>query len=254
MSSWKAEDASLLYYELYGGPDSQESLLLLPGLLGTIGDQWRAFIEPLSRRFRLIMVDLRGHGRSENNTLRLLPEQMVEDLIGLLDHLAVERVHVAGYSLGGYLGLMLLLYRPRLVRSLLMHATKFFWTEQAAAGMQRQLNPEHIAERAPAYAERLSAGHGAARWRPLVRQAADLVVYLSLNPLDEAAAGRAQAPVMVSVGDHDELVPVQEAFRLSRAFEAGSLLVLPDTHHAFRSLDPAPLLPIMGKFHGRLSA
>ncbi len=119
--------------------------------------------------------------------------------------------------------------------------------------MRRQLNPEHITEHAPTYANRLSAEHGATRWRPLVRQAADLVVYMSLNPLGEAAAGRAQAPVMVSVGDRDELVPVQEAYRLSRAFEACSLLVLPDVQHAFRSLDLVPLLPVMEKFHRRLS-
>lgn len=250
MSSWKADDGSLLHYELYGRPGGQENLLLLPGLLGTIGDEWRSFIDPLSQRYRLILVDLRGHGRSENNNLLLSPEQMVEDLIGLLEHLAVEYVHVAGYSLGGYLGLMLLLYRPRLVKTLLMHATKFYWTEQGAAEMKRQLNPERIAERAPSYAERLSAGHGAIRWRPLVRQAADLVVYVSLNPLGEAAASRAQAPVLVSVGDHDEIVPVQEAFRLSRAFESGSLLVLPNTQHAFRSLNPALLLPVMEQFHG----
>lgn len=253
MSNWKADDDSLIYYELYGRPDGRESLLLLPGLLGTISDQWRLFIEPISQRYRVIMVDLRGHGRSENKSHHLLPEQMVEDLIGLLDHLTVDSAHVAGYSLGGYLGLMLLLYRPRLVNTLLMHASKFFWTEQAVTEMGRQLNPERIAERAPTYANRLSAAHGATRWRPLVRQAADLVVYLSQNPLTEAAAGRAQAPVMVSVGDRDELVPVQEAYRLSRAFEAGSLLVLPTVQHAFRSLDLVPLLPVMEKFHRRLS-
>jgi pimeloyl-ACP methyl ester carboxylesterase len=254
MSNWEAGDGSLIHYELYGRPDGRDSLLLLPGLLGTISDQWRPFVEPLSQRYRLIMVDLRGHGRSENKSLHLLPEQMVEDLIGLLDHLAVDSTHVAGYDLGGYLGLMLLLYRPRLVNTLLMHASKFFWTDQAATDMGRQLNPERLTERAPTYANQLSADHGATRWRPLVRQAADLIAYLFQNPLSEAAAGRAQAPVLVSVGDRDELVPVQEAYRLSRAFEAGSLLVLPSVQHAFRSLDLDPLHSVMEKFHGRLSA
>ena len=253
MASWKANDDSLIHYELHGQPGGREKLLLLPGLLGTIGSQWRSFVEPLSERYSVVMVDLRGHGRSENNGLHLLPEQMVEDLIGLLDHLAIESVHVAGYDLGGYLGLMLLLYRPRLVNTLLMHGTKFFWPQKAAAEMRLQLNPEHIAQKAPNYANQLSAEHGANRWRPLVRQAADLITYLSENPLGEAAARRAQAPVLVSVGDRDELVPVQEAYRLSHTLENASLLVMPGVRHPFRSLDLVPLLPVMEKFHRRWS-
>jgi pimeloyl-ACP methyl ester carboxylesterase len=248
MASWKANDDSLIYYELHGQPAGREKLLLLPGLLGAIGSQW---LEPLSERYFLVMVDLRGHGRSENNDLRLLPEQMVEDLIGLLDHLAIESVHVAGYSLGGYLGLMLLLYRPRLVNTLLMHGTKFFWSRQTAAEMRLQLNPEHMAQKVPNYANRLSAEHGANRWRPLVRQAADLITYQFENPLSEAAVRRVQTPVLVSVGDRDELVPVQEAYRLSQTLENASLLVMPDVRHPFRSLDLIPLLPVMEKFHRR---
>jgi len=249
MATWKAGDGSLIYYEENGRTSGEQTLLLLPGLLGAIQDQWREFRRPLGQRYRIVLTDLRGHGRSENKALHLAPEQMVEDLIGLLEHLEVDSVHVAGYSLGGYLGLMLLLYRPRLVETLLMHATKFYWTDQAAAAMRQQLNPERIVEQAPAYAGRLSDAHGANRWRPLVRQAADLAGYLAQNPLSEAALRRIQAPVLVSVGDRDELVPVQEAFRLSRALPDGRLLVLPGVRHPYRNLGETPLLQVMEAFH-----
>lgn len=249
MATWKAGDGSLIYYEEYGRVDNGQTLLLLPGLLGAVQSQWRDYRKPLGKRYRVILTDLRGQGRSENKSLHLAPEQIVEDLIGLLEQLAVDSLHVAGYDLGGYLGLMLSLYRPRLVTTLLMHATKFYWTDQAAAEMRSQLNPEHIVEQAPAYASRLSDAHGANRWRPLVRQAADLAAYLAQNPLSEAALRRIQASVLVSVGDRDELVPVQEAFRLSRALPNGSLLVMPGVQHPFRSAGLLPLLPVMETFH-----
>jgi len=251
MATWRAGDDSLIYYETRGRAGDKPALLLLPGLLGAISSQWRNFLQPLGRRYQIILTDLRGHGRSENNDLHLTPERMVEDLIGLLEHLGIDSVHVAGYNLGGYLGLMMLLYRPRLVSTLLMQASKFYWTEQAAAAMRQQLNPESMAQKAPAYASRLSDVHGANRWRPLVRQAADLAGYLAQNPLSEAALRRVQSPVLVSVGDRDELVPVQEAFRLSRALPNGSLLVLPGVQHPFRTLDPALLSPVMEAFHRR---
>jgi pimeloyl-ACP methyl ester carboxylesterase len=249
MATWKAGDGSLIYYEEYGRADNRQTLLLLPGLLGAVQSQWRDYRQPLGKRYRVILTDLRGQGRSENKGLHLAPEQIVEDLIGLLEHLAVDSLHVAGYDLGGYLGLMLSLYRPRLVTTLLMHATKFYWTDQAAAEMRRQLNPELIVEQAPTYASRLSDAHGANRWRPLVRQAADLAAYLAQNPLSEAALRRIQASVLVSVGDRDELVPVQEAFRLSRALPKGSLLVMPGVQHPFRTAGVLPLLPVMETFH-----
>jgi pimeloyl-ACP methyl ester carboxylesterase len=249
MANWRASDDSLIYYEEHGRPDGRSTLLLLPGLLGAISSQWRNFLDPLGQHYHIVLMDLRGHGRSENRNLHLTPEQMVEDIIGLLEHLAIESVHVAGYNLGGYLGLMLSLYRPRLVETLLMHATKFYWTDAVAAAMREQLNPEHMIERAPAYANRLSAEHGANRWRPLVRQAADLAGYLAQNPLSEAAGRRAQTPVLVSVGDRDEMVPVQEAFRLSRALQDGRLLVLPGVRHPFRTIGLIPLLPVMETFH-----
>ena len=171
---------------------------------------------------------------------------MVRDLVGLLDHLEIEQAHVAGYSLGGYLGLMLALHQPQRVETVLMHGTKFYWTREAAAGMREQLEPDRMVEKVPAYADQLAQEHGS-RWRMLVRQAADLVARLSEEGITEGMARRVQVPVLVSVGDRDELVPLPEALRLSRVLPAGRLLVLPATRHP--SVGRVPLLPMMQEFH-----
>lgn len=249
MAYWKTEDDTQIYFEVHGDPVGRQTMLLLPGLLGSITVQWSDFVEPLAKRYHLVLVDLRGHGRSENQAPALMPDQMVQDLLGLLDHLNIESTHVAGYDMGGYLGLMLHLTEPRRVRTLLMHATKFYWTQTAAGEMGRQLDPEVIGDKAPAYASQLALQHGAARWRSLVRQAADLVHYLSENGLTENDASRAQCPVMISVGDRDELVPVREAQRLSRIINEGSLLVLPGARHPIQGMDTIPFQQVMLAFH-----
>lgn len=249
MTYWKSDDGSQIYYELHDRSDSRDTLLLLPGLLGAVSVQWREFVEPLAKSCRLLYVDLRGHGRSENKAAGLLPDRMVKDLLGLLDHLNEDSVHIAGYSLGGYLGLMLHLFEPRRVRSLLMHATKYYWTQEAAAQMAQQLDPDQLGERAPAYASQLAIQHGATRWRALVRQAADLVAYLSENGLTEEVAFRAQCKILVSVGDRDELIPVREAQRLSLGFDQGALMVLPGVRHPVQSLGLMPMLQVMQSFH-----
>lgn len=247
MPVWTAGDNTAINYEVHGAAPG-EPLLLLPGLLGSLG-QWQRFVQPLSADFRVILMDLRGHGRSENKASSLEPAQLVQDIAGLLDHLGVERVHVSGYSLGGYLGLMLHLGQPRRVSTLLLHATKFYWSGQAVATMRQQMDPETIAGRAPGYANQLADEHGGGRWRSLVRQAGDLVARLGEAGLTEGMIRHVQAPVLVSVGDRDELVPLLEAHRLSRALPEGQLLVLPGVRHPLASVPEMPLVPMMKTFH-----
>lgn len=250
MTTWTAPDGSDINYEQYGGhDDNKPNLLLLPGLLGAISSQWRPFLKPLAESYHLTLVDLRGHGRSQNNAPTLNVNQMIDDLTGLLDHLNIERLHIAGYSLGGYLGLMLALNQPRRVATLLMHATKFYWTADAASKMRAQLDPDTMAQKVPTYADQLVQDHGGRQWRTLVRQAAELTSNLVEGGISERQLKNAQCPVLVSVGDRDELVPLPEAFRLSRALPHGELLVLPNTRHPLQTVRHVPLIPMMQQFH-----
>jgi pimeloyl-ACP methyl ester carboxylesterase len=249
MTSWRADDGTEINFSVYGSKTHDNTLLLLPGLLGALNSQWRNFIRPLSADFRIVAMDLRGHGRSKNNANDLNPERMVNDISGLLEYLNFETVHIAGYSLGGYLGLMLALKEPRRVSTLMMHASKFYWTKEAVDKMQDQLNPDSMAEKVPAYADLLVQAHGARHWRILVRQAADLVAYLSDNGLTERMVSHTQCPVLVSVGDEDKMVPVTEALRLSRVLPKGQLIVLPGVNHPYRTIKKTPFLPMLREFH-----
>ena len=249
MSNWTADDGTVINYEIYGADPQKEALLLLPGLMGSISRQGPNFVPALSADFRLVLMDLRGHGRSGNTTATPQPDRMVQDIVGLLDALKITAVHVAGYNLGGYLGLQLVLTQPRRVSTLLMHASKFYWTQEAAAKMRAQLDPDDLAAKVPTYADQLVQDHGGRQWRILVRQAADLIASLVNNGLTEGMIKRIQTPVMVSVGDRDELIPLNEAQRLSRMLPNGRLLVLPGVRHPYQPIPAVPLIPMMQEFH-----
>jgi len=248
MPIWTTDDGTNINFETFGDR-LNPPLLLLPGLMGAISSQWRKFIRPLSADYRILMMDLRGHGRSTNSASELMPNRMAQDIAGLLDYLEIEEVHVAGYSLGGYLGLLLALNQPRRVNTLLMHATKFYWTEESAKNMQQQLNPEMLVEKVPAYVDQLMKDHGARQWRILVRQAVDLTFFLAEKGIPERMLKHMETPVLISLGDRDEMVPLPEAVRLRRMLPKGELIVLPGTRHAFQSIHPVPLLPMMRDFH-----
>lgn len=249
MALWKADDDTSINFELYANDSDKDGLLLLHGLLGSFGSQWRPFVPYLTREYRVVLVDLRGHGHSGNEDLFLAPDRILKDVVGLLDYVGMRSVHVAGYDFGGYLGLMLQLQNPSRVSTLVMHATKFYWTKEAVSKMQAQLDPDVMGTKAPTYATQLAKEHGASHWRMLARQASDLIGFLSEQGLTEGMAAQAQGPVLVSVGDRDEVVPLPEADRLSRVMPKGSLLVLPRVRHPFQTVSMVPFLPAMQAFH-----
>ena len=249
MANWKASDGSLINFELHGDSAGKETLLLLPGLLGSITTQWRPFLAQLENVFRVVLMDYRGHGHSENNATKLDSNQMVEDMLGLMDSVGARTFHVAGYSLGGYLGLILALNAPNRVHTLLMHGSKFYWTKETVESMKEQLDPDILAKKVPAYANQLAQEHGGGRWRALVRQSADLVAGFSQKGLTEGMVARLQTPMLISVGDKDEMVKLPEAHRLSTVLPNAGLLVLPNTKHSFATVQPIPLLPMMQVFH-----
>lgn len=248
MTNWTADDGSVINFELVGQGAGRETLLLLPGLLGSISSQWRNFAKPLAAEFTLLLMDLRGHGRSTNNAQTLHPGHMLQDVVGLLDHLGIPRVHAIGYDFGGYLALLLALNQPRRVASLIMHGTKFYWTAEVADKARAQLNPDSLAAATPAYADQLVQEHGGRQWRELVRQGADLVAVLAQEGVTEKMAAQVQCPALVSLGDRDELVPLAEAHRLSRVLYRGGLLVLPGVRHPYQTIQPIPLLPTITHF------
>jgi aminoacrylate hydrolase len=103
--------AAGLYYELHG-PEDGEPLVLSPGLGGS-AHYWQPNLDAFAGRYRVILYDHRGTGRSD----RTLPanttiETMAQDVVALLDAIGVERTHFIGHALGGMIGVALALRAP----------------------------------------------------------------------------------------------------------------------------------------------
>ena len=64
---------------------------------------WAAQEEALSLQFRVITVDLRGHGESDAPLWRYTLEQSADDVNALLDQLSIQQAIFVGLSMGGYI-------------------------------------------------------------------------------------------------------------------------------------------------------
>ncbi|MER3524151.1 MAG: hypothetical protein C4326_08815 [Ignavibacteria bacterium] len=230
MAYIRSKDATL-YYEEYG---TGEPLILLTGLLGTIERHWRRFIPDFARQFHVIAVDLRGHGRTDNPSGTLRLHALVGDLFALYEALDLDSARICGYSLGGYIGLAFGVQHPGRVHALMMHASKFYWTPTAAAAAAEDLDAELIMEKAPQWAKQLQADHAFGSedaWRTLVHSAREFIGTLPAEGLSEHALRLADFPVLVTVGDADDMIPRGEAERLTAALPNGTLEILPETPH-----------------------
>lgn len=113
-------DGVNIYYEVEGEGDP---LVLQHGLIMNLkGFRRYGYTEKLRKKYRLILIDARGHGRSdkphESDAYRL--RNFVNDIVAVLDEIGVERSHFLGYSMGGSIGLGIGIYSPDRFRSLII--------------------------------------------------------------------------------------------------------------------------------------
>lgn len=115
-----AEDGVRIHYELEGPADGVP-LVLLHGLTSNLR-RWyeNGYVERLSDRFRIVLVDARGHGESDGPTQ---PEAYdnrarVLDLLAAMRDANLDTAHLWGYSMGGQIASSAAIYAPQRFRSI----------------------------------------------------------------------------------------------------------------------------------------
>jgi pimeloyl-ACP methyl ester carboxylesterase len=108
-----------------GSSASREDLVMVHGLATNMAFWYFNYGLPLSKRFRVTLYDLRGHGRSEMPASGYSPGILADDLAGLMDHLGIEQAHFMAHSFGGVVTLNFACNQPGRVRSLVLADSHF---------------------------------------------------------------------------------------------------------------------------------
>jgi pimeloyl-ACP methyl ester carboxylesterase len=220
-------EGAQLHYRTRG---TGEPLLLLHGFTGSGGDWVHLFdLDDLARRFRLIMPDARGHGRSTNPSGAFTHRQCARDVIALCDHLGVARCKAIGLSLGGNTLLHVATAHPDRVAAMVLIGAPSYFPAQARAIM-RMFGPEaHTPDEWTAM--RARHAHGDDQIRALWRTAvgfADSHEDMTFTPPHLATI---RARTMIVTGDRDPLYPVEIFVEQYRAIPDAALCVLPNGGH-----------------------
>jgi pimeloyl-ACP methyl ester carboxylesterase len=221
-----------LYYEEHGIPSSPP-LVLLHGFMGT-GDVWRQQLEPFSTRYRLIVPDGRGCGRTGNpgGLPRMNYRQFARDVIALCGTLGLVRPIFCGVSSGAMQLLSLALAAPDLARALVLTACTHFYADELRAWWSEQ-TPESIVppERRPA----MQASHtvlGTDHWRLVAAAYIALGQHAHADDFPEKDELRGiRTPTLIVHGDRDPSFPIEIPLELYRLLPDAELCLLPRTGH-----------------------
>jgi 3-oxoadipate enol-lactonase len=229
------------------GPSRAPTLMLLHGWTANSAVNWFPSYAALSRRFRVVAIDHRGHGRGIRSTRRFRLEDCADDVAALAEVLGIERMVAVGYSMGGPIAQLLWHRHRSLVEGLVLCATSRNFVgasapERAWLGMATGLSlaaravPANVRRRV---AERVLVG----RYEdtPQGQWVKSEVRHNDLRALAEA--GRAlgaftsrewirdvDVPAAVLVTEHDLVVPPIRQRKLAGAIPGATTYTVPAGH------------------------
>lgn len=213
-----------------------EQLLLLHGAIGA-KDQLEPLKQQLSSQFIVHSINFSGHG-SEALPEHFSIEQFAKDVITFLDKHAIPTINIFGYSMGGYVALYLAKHYPERVKKVMTLATKFLWTPEIAQKEVKMLNPEAIAEKLPAFAQTLERRHQPNDWKEVLKKTAAMMLKLGeQNTLSLTDYSSIDQSVMISIGDKDSMVTLEETIAVYRQLKNVQFMVFPNTQHPIERVD-----------------
>ena len=107
------------YYEIHG---EGRPLVLIAGLASD-SESWRLVLGPLKKRFKVIIFDNRGVGRTKDPGGPLNISDMAKDTVALMDHLGIENAHILGHSMGGFIAQDIAITYPERVNKVILACT-----------------------------------------------------------------------------------------------------------------------------------
>jgi 3-oxoadipate enol-lactonase len=227
-------------------------VVLLHGYCGS-RRYWTDVLPVLVSRYHVIVPDLRGHGASPATEGVYTMEQLAEDTAALLDRLNIDKAFVFGHSLSGYSTLAFAeKYPDRLLGFGLVHSTSLPDTDIAKENRLKtaeQVQAEGVPSLVDGLIPKLFAPDHRTSMEKKVTTAKEIGYATSAQGAIGCALGmrerpdrtgvlrRTDLPVLLLAGEHDELIPADRRFPVSRPNV--TTVTLPGAGHMGMMEDPA---------------
>jgi len=251
-----------LYYEIHG---EGEPLLLIHGL-GSSSRDWELQLDFFAQNYKLILVDVRGHGRSGKPPGPYSIPLFAEDIKKLLQALQVGPAHILGISLGGMIAFQLGISHPEVVKSLIIvnstpelvaHTLKDWlgvWQRLLIVrfmGMRKMgevLGNRFLPGPEQAQLREIFIDRWAENDKPAYLEAMKAVMGWSVTD----RLGEIRCPTLV-IGADGDYFPTAEKENYVKQIPGGELLIIENSRHALPAEKPAEFNLAVKEFLARVT-
>ncbi|TPL84106.1 alpha/beta fold hydrolase [Mesorhizobium sp. B2-3-14] len=234
-------DGTRIAYQLDG--DAGQPVLVLSNSIATTLHMWDGQIGELSRRFRVLRYDFRGHGGSSVPIGAYSLDRLGRDVIELIDALGLGQVHFLGLSLGGFVGQWLGIHAPERVDRLILSNTSShlspasYFDERIAVVRQA---PD-MSETAEVFLNNWFPAGMVAANEPVIEKFRAMLLEIDRLGLAGLFAAVRDAdlrrtvalidrPTLVIAGQHDTVTAASHSELIAAAVPGVKLVVLPAVH------------------------
>lgn len=224
------------------------------------GDAYEKQVKALSGRYRFIIPDIRGFGRSGLGEGPTEMSRIAQDALALLDALKVDSAVVGGVSMGGYASMALLREDAGRVRGLVLVDTQATADDEAGRARREASAQDALREGPEAVVRALLPKVVAAPDSEAGREVAAMM--RSATPAGLAAAQRGMAmradskdilaryagPALVVVGEKDPVTPLEKAKQMADLISGARLEVIPDSAHLPNQEQPEKFNAVLESF------
>ena len=214
-----------IYYEIHG---EGEPIVLLHGFTMS-NNMWDEWIEDLSKNYKLILPDLRGHGNSTNPSNKFTHKESASDIYGLLDLLNIDKFNAIGFSSGAMtLTHMATMDTTRILAMVLIGSTSFF--PEYCREYQRSTSYESVDEGEMNY---LKEQHprGETQIRNLLTQFKNMADSYDDMNFTSPYLSSIKSKTLVIHGDRDSLFPVDIPVNSYKSIPNSYLWIVPNFGH-----------------------
>ncbi|HEX7980843.1 MAG TPA: 3-oxoadipate enol-lactonase [Gemmatimonadaceae bacterium] len=241
------------------GPESADALVLVNSL-GTDLSLWDPQMEELTRHFRVIRYDCRGHGASDVPLGPTSIDHLGADLVALLDCLNLERAHLCGLSLGGFIALWVAAYhRERVACAVFANTAARIGSTESWDERMRAVRAGGMAAISETVVGRFLGAPFRAAHPDVTRRIIDMVeatpadgylaVCAALRDADlRDVVSRIRAPSLIIAGELDQSTPLRQSEELHTAIASSELVVLPDAAHLTNVEQAEKFTPLVTTF------
>lgn len=212
-----------LYYEISG---EGTPLVLIHGFL-TSGKVWEPYIADFAKHFRVINVDMRGHGRSTNPTNQFTMRQSALDIYALLDQLGIKTFKAAGISAGAMTLIHMATQQPERIEAMILIGG----TPYTGSSDRNHLTPADSLKPQDYQDLRRFAAYGDDQIRSLWNLLYSFRNNYDIMNFSPPYLSTIKAKTLIIHGDRDNNFPVERALEMYRSIPRSYLCVYPNGEH-----------------------